>query len=89
MTPRDRHYLRVHGPYDLAEVGTMGFGNRDEPHFDGVLRMALCLDGDYGRQVGVEARQTEKSVRLDVVLPSGARPLRPGGYGPRSAGSSR
>ena len=35
----------------------MGFGHRDERSFDGVMRMAFCLDGDYERQVGVEATQ--------------------------------
>jgi len=50
-------YLDVTGPYDLGEIATMGFGHRDERSFDGVMRMAFCLDGDYERQVGVEARQ--------------------------------
>lgn len=30
----------------------MSFGHRDEPDFDGVMRLAFCLDGDYERQVG-------------------------------------
>ena len=40
-------YLDVTGPYDLGEIATMGFGHRDERSFDGVMRMAFCLDGDY------------------------------------------
>ena len=66
--------LEITGPYDLREVATMGFGHRDEASFDGVMRMAFCLDGDYERQVGVEARQ--EGDRLDlVVVPADDRPL--------------
>jgi DNA-3-methyladenine glycosylase II len=49
--------LDIVGPFDLREIATMGFGHRDERSFDGVMRMAFCLDGDYERQVGVEAEQ--------------------------------
>ena len=59
-------YLDVTGPYDLGEIATMGFGHRDERSFDGVMRMAFCLDGDYERQVGVEARQRDDRVELQV-----------------------
>jgi DNA-3-methyladenine glycosylase II len=58
--------LPVSGPYDLGEVAQMGFGHRDEASFDGVMRMAFCLDGDLERQVGVEARQ--EGDRLDLTL---------------------
>jgi DNA-3-methyladenine glycosylase II len=44
----------------------MGFGHRDEQSFDGVMRMAFCLDGDYERQIGVEARQVGQRVELDI-----------------------
>lgn len=50
-------YLKLRGPYDLREVALMGFGHRDERLFDGVMRLAFCVDGDYERQVGVEVRQ--------------------------------
>ncbi len=49
--------IAITGPYDLGEIAMMGFGHRDEHSFDGVMRMAFCLDGDYERQVGVAARQ--------------------------------
>ena len=49
--------IPITGPYDLGEVAMMGFGHRDERNFDGVMRMALCLDGSYERQGGVAARQ--------------------------------
>ena len=45
------------GPFDLRDIAMMGFGHRDERSFDGVMRMAFCLDGDYERQVGVAAQQ--------------------------------
>jgi DNA-3-methyladenine glycosylase II len=58
--------LPIAGPFDLREVAMMGFGHRDERSFDGVMRMAFCLDGDYERQVGVEARQLGGRLELEV-----------------------
>lgn len=69
--------LDVTGPYDLAEVALMGFGHREEKSFDGVMRMAFCLDGGYERTVGVEARQQAGSVELAVHTASGTDPLIP------------
>lgn len=64
--------LEVRGPYDLAEVALMGFGHRDEGSFDGVMRMAFCLDGDLERHVGVAARQDGADVELTVQVPPGS-----------------
>src|SRR5919112_558818 len=61
--------LDVRGPYDLGEVALMGFGHRDERQFDGVMRMAFCLDPDYEIPVGVEARQQGDQVQLTVRSP--------------------
>jgi DNA-3-methyladenine glycosylase II len=58
--------LPIVGPFDLREVALMGFGHRDERSFDGVMRMAFCLDGDYERQVGVEARQFGDRLELQA-----------------------
>jgi len=66
--------LDVRGPYDLAEVALMGFGHRDERQFDGVMRLAFCLDTDYETPVGVEARQLGDRVELTVHAP-GPDPL--------------
>ena len=44
----------------------MGFGHRDERSFDGVMRLAFCLDGDLEQQVGVELRQDGQELRLVV-----------------------
>jgi len=51
----------------------LGFGHRDERSFDGVMRMAFCLDGDYERQVGVEAKQLGS--RLEVLMQPAGDPL--------------
>jgi DNA-3-methyladenine glycosylase II len=58
--------LPIVGPFDLREVALMGFGHRDEHSFGGVMRMAFCLDGDYERQVGVEARQFGDRLELQA-----------------------
>jgi len=46
------------GPFSLAEAATFGFGQRSGGGWDGVMRLAFCLDG-YARQVGVEVRQDD------------------------------
>jgi DNA-3-methyladenine glycosylase II len=66
--------IPTRGPYDLARVATMGFGHRDEPDFDGVMRLAFCLDDDYETQVGVELRQD--GAELELTLRGGADPDR-------------
>ena len=58
--------LPIVGPFDLRDVAMMGFGHRDEQNFDGVMRMAFCLDGDYERQVGVAARQLGDRLELQA-----------------------
>jgi DNA-3-methyladenine glycosylase II len=44
------------GSYSLREAAQFGFGQRD-PHWDGVMRLAFCLDGGFDSQVGVELTQ--------------------------------
>ena len=58
--------IDLSGPYSLEEVALMGFGHRDERSFDGVMRLAFCLDSDLEQQVGVEVRQSGD--RLDLVV---------------------
>jgi len=65
------------GEFSLAESALFGFGQRMRPagvgervpQFDGVMRLALCLDG-YRDQIGVELRQDEGVVH-GVVHGSG------------------
>src|SRR6476660_7916571 len=44
------------GTYSLRESAEFGFGGRSADRYDGVMRLAFCLDG-YQTQVGVELRQ--------------------------------
>ncbi len=53
------------GPFSLMAAGTFGFGQRLAPQWDGVLRMAFCLDG-YSEQAGVEVRQDAGGVHCLV-----------------------
>lgn len=50
------------GPFSLEESATFGFGQRAADNFDGVMRLAFCLD-DYRGQVGVEVRQDANGVQ--------------------------
>jgi len=55
------------GPFSLAESATFGFGQRDAADFDGVMRMAFCLD-DFSGAVAVEVRQsTDGDVPVTVI----------------------
>lgn len=54
------------GPFSLRAAATFGFGHRVPAPWDGVLRMAFCLDG-YREQVGVEVRQDGAGVHCTVV----------------------
>jgi hypothetical protein len=64
------------GEFSLAESALFGFGQRMRPagvgarvpQFDGVMRLAFCLDG-YHDQVGVELRQDERVVYAVVHGP--------------------
>jgi DNA-3-methyladenine glycosylase II len=60
--------IPLRGPYDLREVALMGFGHRNESSFDGVMRLAFCLDGSAAdeQQVGVEVRQDGDHLELVV-----------------------
>ncbi len=49
------------GAFSLREAAEFGFGQRTAERFDGVFRLAFCVDG-YGAQVGVELRQDPQGV---------------------------
>ncbi|PZS35962.1 MAG: Fe-S cluster assembly protein HesB [Pseudonocardiales bacterium] len=65
--------IAPNGPFSLRESALFGFGQRmrpagvgsQEPSFDGVMRLAFCLDG-YLDQVGVEVRQDDDGVHCVV-----------------------
>jgi DNA-3-methyladenine glycosylase II len=58
VPPAGSFTITPRGPFSLAEAATFGFGQRDGTGWDGVLRLAFCLDG-YAGQVGVEVRQDD------------------------------
>ena len=67
------------GAFSLAESALFGFGQRmrpagvgaQEPTFDGVMRLAFCVDG-YRDQVGVELRQDARQGSSGDAEPDGA-----------------
>src|ERR1700760_3086857 len=66
------------GPFSLAGAATFGFGQRDGRDWDGVMRLAFCLDG-YATHAAAEVRQdagggvrdTGGEVHLTTFAPSG------------------
>jgi DNA-3-methyladenine glycosylase II len=54
------------GPFSLREAATFGFGQRLETTWDGVLRLAFCVDG-YTEHAGAEVRQDEDGVHCTVI----------------------
>src|ERR1700728_4059065 len=53
---RESFTITPDGPFSLAEAATFGFGQRAGGDWDGVMRLAFCLDG-YAGQVAAEIRQ--------------------------------
>ncbi len=53
------------GPFSLQESATFGFGQREAAAYDGVMRLAFCVDG-YRDQVGVAVRQDDNGVHAWV-----------------------
>src|SRR5437899_679177 len=65
--PSGTFTLPTQGPFSLEAAATFGFGHNTDTEFDGVMRLAFCLDGPpatgsdgagtYETHVGVEVRQ--------------------------------
>lgn len=53
------------GPFSLQELATFGFGQREAAAFDGVMRMAFCVDG-YRAPAAAEVRQDEEGVHVSI-----------------------
>ncbi len=49
------------GPFSLAEAAGFGFGQREGEPYEGVMRLAFCVDG-YREQIGVSVRQDARGV---------------------------
>jgi DNA-3-methyladenine glycosylase II len=74
--PAESFFITPHGPFSLARAATFGFGQREDDGFDGVMRLAFCLDG-YASHVGVEVRQDAAhpdSTHPDSTHPDAAHP---------------
>ena len=56
-SPTGSFTLRATGAFSLEESARFGFGQRDDPDFDGVMRLAFRLDGGFEAGAGVELRQ--------------------------------
>ena len=84
------------GPFSLAEAATFGFGQRAGGDWDGVMRLAFCLDG-YAGQVAAEVRQDGASPASQALptpgrcaaWPTGRPPPTWAGCAPRSRGCCR
>lgn len=62
-----RHFSIIpKGPFSLERLALFGFGHRHETAFDGVMRLAFCVDGDYSEQVGVAVTQDASGVHCSV-----------------------
>ena len=57
--------IEPRGPFSLRESATLGFGHRHDIAYDGVMRMAFCLDS-YADAAGVEVRQDDAGVHVTV-----------------------
>jgi DNA-3-methyladenine glycosylase II len=66
QTDRREFSIVIKGPFSLQESATFGFGQRLDGNWDGVMRLAFCVDG-YHDQVGVEVRQEGASVHCVMV----------------------
>jgi len=58
--------IEPQGPFSLAEAATFGFGQREAAIYDGVMRLAFCLDG-YRQHAGAEVRQDERGVQVAII----------------------
>jgi DNA-3-methyladenine glycosylase II len=64
--PTESFFITPRGPFSLERAATFGFGQRENEGFDGVMRLAFCLDG-YAGHVGVEVRQDASDTGDGIV----------------------
>jgi DNA-3-methyladenine glycosylase II len=57
----DTFTIEPRGRFSLKEAAQFGFGQRFETTYDGIMRLAFCLDG-YQRQAGVSLTQATDGV---------------------------
>jgi len=68
--------IEPRGPFRLEEAARFGFGQRHDTDFDGVMRLAFCVDG-YQRQAGVSLTQVSDG-SVHGVIEGIAGPSHPG-----------
>ncbi|MGI8529609.1 MAG: DNA-3-methyladenine glycosylase family protein [Geodermatophilaceae bacterium] len=61
-----RTRIATRGPFSLEELAMFGYGHRAESSWDGVMRLAFCVDGDEDTHAGVEVRQYGDELELVV-----------------------
>ncbi len=54
------------GPFSLREAALFGFGHRRESDFDGVMRLAFCVDDYYESTAGVALRQDGDALAMTI-----------------------
>lgn len=64
--PPVRRTLVPDGPFSLRESATFGFGQRDEPDFDGTMRLGFCLDGTYAPVGAALTQDPDGAVQVEV-----------------------
>lgn len=65
-TVTGRTRIPTRGPFSLEELAMFGFGHRAESSWDGVMRLAFCVDGEENTHAGVEVRQYGDELELVV-----------------------
>jgi DNA-3-methyladenine glycosylase II len=72
MTDTRVSTLDTYGAFSLREAALFGFGHRAESDFDGVLRLAFCVDGDYDTPAAVAVRQSGEQLELTITSSASA-----------------
>jgi DNA-3-methyladenine glycosylase II len=67
--------IEPQGPFSLEELATFGFGQRSAQEYDGVMRLAFCLD-DFSGHAGVEVRQDGAGVHCTFQGSGAVEPVR-------------
>src|SRR4051794_956278 len=57
--------IEAQGPFSLEEAARFGFGQRKAARYDGVMRLAFCVDG-YRQQAAAAIRQDDLGVHVEL-----------------------
>jgi DNA-3-methyladenine glycosylase II len=70
MAPTGQVTIRPRGAFSLQEAALFGFGQRLDSTWDGVMRLAFCLEPTYDTHVAVEVRQDDDGTVRGAVYGS-------------------